>query len=51
MLNVLSPIKYSVSCRLCLKGGMVVQNKVVDSIQDLAKAFTGYQEEVLVGVL
>ncbi|KAK4767286.1 hypothetical protein SAY86_015036 [Trapa natans] len=34
--------------RICLKEGMDIQNKVVDSIQDLAKSFTGYQDEVLV---
>lgn len=43
--------KYYVLCRLCLKGGADIQNRVVNSIQDLAKAFTGYQEEVLVGTL
>ncbi|XP_031396044.1 uncharacterized protein LOC116207280 isoform X1 [Punica granatum] len=34
--------------RLCLKGGAEVENRVANSIQDLAKAFTNYQEEVLV---
>lgn len=36
------------SYRLCLTGGKEVHNAVMSSIQNLAKAFSGYQDEILV---
>jgi hypothetical protein len=36
------------SYRLCLTGGKEVHNAVMSSIYNLAKAFSSYQDEVLV---
>lgn len=37
--------------RLCIKGGKEEQNALLSSVQDLAKAFCGYEDEVLVMIL
>lgn len=44
-MNLLSSV---VVYRICLTGGKEVHNGVMNKVQELAEAFSGYQEEVLV---
>jgi len=39
------------ACRLCIKGGKEEHTALLSSVQELAKAFSGYEDEVLVMML